>query len=331
MRNSEIKARLQDKAQFDAVLARARALATRAGDEEVCRVLMDAGASIEAALRYKEGRATLAALGVDVEASVAGRDAPVAAATAKKVPGGDKRAQPVRLVTSGASEEEVRAALAQEDVDVDENNGNGWTGLYAAALSDRADLVSLFLEAGASPAARTKHGETAFLAAAKKGSVEILSALASAAGESADKLADLPAVSTGETPLIAACVAGHTKIASYLLSTHSVNVDAKQKEGKSALALAARSGNEALCRALLGAGATAPAQLPATARETLEAAGMAPVSLLRPLSRDGARRRRAHRGGGAQQQLGHSVRDGERGGRGERGGGGGRPRARGGA
>ena len=150
--------------------------AGRRGDRrlEIIRLLLQAGADPNAAVRYRNHAMTgavqlLLQAGADPNtADVRRSTAPLCAAH-----GNSKHTGAVRL-------------LLQAGADVNAANVNGQTPLMAAARNGHIEALRLLLEAGADVGAANAKGQTALMSAAQNGHLEavrlLLEAGASAAG-----------------------------------------------------------------------------------------------------------------------------------------------------
>lgn len=95
--------------------------------------------------------------------------------------------------------------------------------LLIAAQEGAWEAVGLLLEAGADPLARSSHGATAICLAAKRGHTKCVQALLGV-GRSAPAAA---AIDPADSPVLAACAAGHVDTASALLRSGLYDEDAE--------------------------------------------------------------------------------------------------------
>lgn len=148
--------------------------ATRLGRSENVRLLLEAGARVDAA--DGDGRTALhhaAAAGeVEVAAALIGAGADANA-------GDDGGATPLHL----ARTTELADALLGHGANANAATAAGWTALMSAALRGDADLVSLLLVRGAEVSAAEEGGWTPLHFAAAKGKVEIARLLLAAGAD----------------------------------------------------------------------------------------------------------------------------------------------------
>jgi ankyrin repeat protein len=224
----------------------------RAGRVEVVRLLLAAGANVNAQNRYGSTALREAAMHGHVEA--------------------------------------VRLLLAAK-ADVNMQNQNGDTALIEAARDGRVDIVQLLLAAKADVNAQSQWGHTALIYAARGGSVEVVQLLLAAGADvnaqdqngwtallvaaqngRADVVRLLLAAGAnvnlqsqnGATALIMAAANGHVELVQLLLAA-GANVNLQSQNGGTALIMAAQNGHVEAVRLLLAAGAELPAagRLPA--------------------------------------------------------------------
>jgi ankyrin repeat protein len=126
-------------------------------------------------------------------------------------------------------------------------NQYGATPLLVACTNGNAAIVERLLKAGADPNARSI-GETAFMTAARTGSLEVAKVLLTHGADVAarDQV-------HGQTALMVAAAEKHPAMVQFLIENR-VDVNARSKGGFSALLFAVRAGDLASVRSLVAAG-----------------------------------------------------------------------------
>lgn len=200
------------------------------------------------------------------------------------------------------------------DLDLEVHNESGWTPLMFAAASGHTDSMRLLLDAGAKVSARDRVGMTPLLYAALEGhqpavqqllergaslqehSVHGWNTLLLAASHRHTRLVQYllqlgvdvnGANADGETPLIVAAANGHSVLAVLLLN-HGATVDATDAYGWSALMVAAAYGQKGVADILLDSGADLERQDANGWSPALCAASAGSVETLRHLVAHGA-------------------------------------------
>jgi ankyrin repeat protein len=175
------------------------------------------------------------------------------------------------------------ARLFKSGVDVDVQRSDGKTLLILAAKASDVVLVRRLIAAGANVNATTDNGGTALMFAAIRGDIETQKVLIAAGADVnaiggfdwtaltvASVKGHVPAVRQllssgadpnlpdiyGWTPLMRAVYEGREQVVQALLEQPSIDLDAVNDQGATALHLAAVQGNERLARSLLLAGAS---------------------------------------------------------------------------
>eukprot|EP01135_Chromosphaera_perkinsii_P005727 Nk52_evm27s359 gene=Nk52_evmTU27s359 len=130
-------------------------------------------------------------------------------------------------------------------LDVTDPEGN--TALHRASLSNKVDLVELFIEKGASPYTKNNAGWTPLFVAADKGHIMVVSTLLKYGSDPDD--VDL----LGRTPLFYALKISNDYIECIEeLVTYNANVNAEDKIGQTPLHRAAEVGSVQVMKTLLG-------------------------------------------------------------------------------
>ena len=207
-------------------------------------------------------------------------------------------AVPALAQATGTSDEAFARAIDEEDLaalealaghhpDVGLPAKRGRTALMVAAKHGRVDLVRRLLSAGADVHARSDHGGTALMFAALGGSPKTLEVLLEAGAEvnaaggfdwtalmiatvkgdtrSVERLLDHGAEVNradiyGWTPLMRAAFEKRSGVVSALLGSPSLDLDARNEVGATALHLAAFSGSAEIVEALVSRGSSTRAE-----------------------------------------------------------------------
>ncbi|QYS98748.1 ANK_REP_REGION domain-containing protein [Trichoderma simmonsii] len=213
--------------------------ATISGQFEVATLLIEHGARIDAQTRNDEtaliaaaasGCVQLVQLLVDKGADVEGpgnSDALQAAAFYG-------HADVVRLLLDHGAQIEARA-------------GTSLTALLSASNRGHTDVVQLLLDRGADVEAKNWEGVTALVAAFKEGKKDVVKLLINR-GAQVDICDE-----DGKTMLIRASAGGDTEIVEQLLAIGKINLNARDKEGRTALEWATQNGHGAIIQLLLNA------------------------------------------------------------------------------
>lgn len=164
--------------------------------------------------------------------------------------------RPVDLALRAAAERgdlAVFESLIQQGADVNARDSQQDSAFLIAARNGHARLVRVALAAGADIKALNRYGSTAVMGPAYRGHVETVRALLATS-------IDIHHVNNlGWTALLEAIVLGtdgsaHREIVRLLIERGS-NVNARDRDGKSALQLAEQKGQADVVRMLLAAGA----------------------------------------------------------------------------
>ena len=110
--------------------------------------------------------------------------------------------------------------------------------MFNAILFDNSDVALFLITSGADVNSQSSEGYTASFIAAQTNNLPILEALADAGANLETKGGPFEM-----TPLAVAALKGHLDIVQYL-TAKGVNLQATNKDGKTALALARESGND---------------------------------------------------------------------------------------
>jgi len=135
----------------------------------------------------------------------------------------------------------VAEALFAKGLDVNTVDPSANTLLMLAVRENHHDLIRRLLDLRAKVDARNSYGETALMAAAAKGNMEVVQLLV-------DRGAAVK--QSGWNALIYAAWQGHTAVVKYLLGK-GADIDAVSPNGVSALMLAARGGHFETVKLLL--------------------------------------------------------------------------------
>lgn len=157
-------------------------------------------------------------------------------------------------MASIAGDEILANFLERKDIEIDGQSRWGETPLYQAIQRKRLSAAKILLEARADPNVSTDEGRTALSWAAAEGSeesIELLLHQPSIALDIPDKF--------GQTPLLRAADAGHTKCVRVLLDKEA-NVKHSDHEGRTALSLAAFKGHKVVAKLLFKRSADINAQ-----------------------------------------------------------------------
>ena len=148
-------------------------------------------------------------------------------------------------MASAAGDEILKMFLQRKDVEINGQSRWGETPLYQAIQRNRLSAAKMLLEAGADPNISTDVHKTALSWAAAEGSEESIQLLLNQAGIELDTPDQ-----SGQTPLLRAADAGHTKCIRMLLDK-GANVKHVDNEGRTALSLAAIKGHKVVAKLLL--------------------------------------------------------------------------------
>ena len=223
--NEYAKAKLRDA--LNAKKESALAFAARNGHTEACKLLLEAGISIDHEIEEDYWTSLHRAAANGHESTV-------------------------RELLHQVQERDT----AKHDKLINHKNPKGITPLIAAANSNHAVIVGLLLEKGADPARTLETGANALYEAAKLGQVASLRLLLKNHDASASEVLNKTAKEKDgvqQTALMAACRAGHADAVRALLKTANINTHIREKvdEGDDALTIAVRQGDEMLVRMLL--------------------------------------------------------------------------------
>ena len=157
-------------------------------------------------------------------------------------------------MASTAGDEILALFLKRKDIEINGQSRWGETPLYQAIQRKRLSAAKMLLAAGADPNVSTDEKRTALSWAAAEGSeesIELLLKQPSIELEIPDK--------SGQTPLLRAADAGHTKCIRMLMDK-GANVKHADNEGRTALSLAAIKGHKVVAKLLLKKNADINAQ-----------------------------------------------------------------------
>ncbi len=144
--------------------------------------------------------------------------------------------------------ERVRAALLEEECEVDEQNELQMTALMYASYHGHVPVVALLLQHGADPQLPDRHGTSALLYACREGQLQALQLLLAKCQQ-----LDMAQVDRdGYTALMSAAENGHVVVVECLLQVKAVDVNFRCSEQHlTALMVAAQHGQAGVVEALL--------------------------------------------------------------------------------
>ncbi|KAF6219053.1 hypothetical protein HO133_005597 [Letharia lupina] len=148
-------------------------------------------------------------------------------------------------MASTAGDEILQMFLERKDIEINGQSRWGETPLYQALQRKRLSAAKMLLDAGADPNVPTDEKKTVLSWAAAEGSEESIGLLLKQPSIEVD-VAD----KSGQTPLLRAADAGHTKCVRILLDK-GANLKHADNEGRTALALAAIKGHKVVAKLLL--------------------------------------------------------------------------------
>lgn len=154
---------------------------------------------------------------------------------------------------------EVLRAVIEAGRDLDNELPDGKTALMLAAERGRDGAVTMLLNAGAAPNARSRNGGTALMYAASVGDEDSIRTLIRHGGAVNAMNVD------GKTALMAAAQAGHTETVRLLLN-NGADVNTRSVQGRTALDYASESGSGQTMTLLRLRGAQPSGESPGTAR-----------------------------------------------------------------
>ena len=160
---------------------------------------------------------------------------------------------PLWMASTGG-DETLEMFIQRKDIEINGQSRWGETPLYQAIQRNHLSAGKMLLEAGADPNISTDEQRTALSWAAAAGSeesIELLLKQPSIELNTADK--------SGQTPLLRAADAGHTKCIRMLLGK-GANLTHADHEGRTALSLAAFKGHKVVAKLLLKNNAEIDAQ-----------------------------------------------------------------------
>jgi len=153
------------------------------------------------------------------------------------------------MFAAQAGDMDLAMRLLDAGANIDAQNANGGTALMYAAMCPDPGVTRLLLARGAQANARARLGWTALLVAAVKGHRE--TAIALLEGGAGPNAAD----AYGWTPLMRSVHTGHLNMVQLLLSRPDIDVNARERDGATALHIAASLGERDMVELLLKAGA----------------------------------------------------------------------------
>jgi len=208
-------------------------LAAQNGHKEICELLIGRGAQIDAADEYGWTAIMLAAQNGHKEICelLIGRGAQIDAA--------DEYGWSAIMMAAENGHKEICKLLLSRGAQVDTRDENGWTTIMLAAQNGHKEICELLIEKGAEVNIADNNGYTTLIMAAQNGHKEVCKLLIDRSQDNA---------------LIFAAENGHKEVCKLLLS-RGTQIDAKNKEGWTALMRAAYVGQKEICKLLLDRGA----------------------------------------------------------------------------
>lgn len=146
------------------------------------------------------------------------------------------------------------ARLLQEGADINERDENGETALFTAARAAKPKIVDQLMVAGADATIRDDRGMTAVHAAALGGDPEAVSLLVGDAKFTARIDINDHDNQFGVTPLIVAVEEGNGGVLAHLVGLDA-DLEITERQGYTALSLAAQQGHDQIVTILLRSGA----------------------------------------------------------------------------
>jgi ankyrin repeat protein len=144
--------------------------------------------------------------------------------------------------------------LLRDAADINEQDENGETALFAAARAGLYSVHDQLLVAGADSSIRDNHGLTVLHAAAMGGVANVVAGLIGEDYRTKRIEMDEHDNELGVTPLYVAAEANHANIVAYL-ATYGADKEIADKEGRTALTRAGQLGNDDVVTILLKLGA----------------------------------------------------------------------------
>ena len=208
-------------------------LAAQNGHEEVCELLLDIGAQVDTKDEHGWTAIMLAAQNGHKEICelLIGRGAQIDAA--------DEYGWSAIMMAAENGHKEICKLLLSRGAQVDTRDENGWTTIMLAAQNGHKEICELLIEKGAEVNIADNNGYTTLIMAAQNGHKEVCKLLIDRSQDNA---------------LIFAAENGHKEVCKLLLS-RGTQIDAKNKEGWTALMRAAYVGQKEICKLLLDRGA----------------------------------------------------------------------------
>ncbi|KAK5995175.1 Ankyrin repeat domain-containing protein 50 [Cladobotryum mycophilum] len=213
--------------------------AVKTGNWAVSKLLLDAGANIEAkddggatplVWAAESGKDAVVRLLIDAGANVKARD--------------DDGNTPL-FAAAGLGSKSVMQLLLDGGADANETNKDGRTPLFMAAGFGGETTVKLLLGTGVDIDARGHDGRTPLFFAATFGQMASIKLLIGKGADANARDGD------GRTPLFSAIGTDDVTAVRSLLETGKADVNAADKNGRTPLSWAAEKGNEAIVRSLL--------------------------------------------------------------------------------
>jgi ankyrin repeat protein len=153
---------------------------------------------------------------------------------------------PIMLVASSSSKTAIEAVkwIVGQSIDVNEQDGNGWSSLLHAARNGRQEMCEALMEMAADPGMKANDGTTAAHMAAIEGKKELMRRLIEGTRLYADP------DQKGWTPLFYSCREGHAEAVDWLLSVNAKHNE-KDMENKRPLMVASEAGHWKVCQILI--------------------------------------------------------------------------------
>lgn len=188
-----------------------------------------------------------------VTASMRGDLSKIQAAVEQGANLGHKNARgvaPMMLVASSNNKTAIDALkwILEQKVEVDEQDGNGWTSLLHAARNGRSEMCQALIEFQSDPNMKANDGTTAVHMAAMEGKKDLLRQLIEGTNT---KLYSEPD-QKGWTPLFYAAREGHGEAVEWLISVNAkYNEKAEKDENRRPLMVACEAGHWKVCQILI--------------------------------------------------------------------------------
>ncbi|KAL6824111.1 ankyrin repeat-containing domain protein [Trichoderma camerunense] len=207
------------------------------GRADVVQLLLDHGAQIEAKIDTALLSATYEGH-TDVVQLLLDRGASIEAIT-------KKRENTPLILASWKGHTEIVRLLLDKGANIEAKSSvNKTTPLMTASEGGHTDIVRLLLDRGADIEAKNRSGVTALVAAFNGEKKDVIQLLINRGAQVDTRDED------GKTMLIRASAGGDTKVVRQLLAIDKINLDARDREGRTALQWATQNDHEAIVQLL---------------------------------------------------------------------------------